>query len=98
MLEDHVGTNDPGVVDRYVFARNTVVCILRRETVTEVVAVIDVIREISDMSKDAVTLIELMIDPDIKAVVIVGIRSVREKVIQIAAADSCLVRERIQIH
>ena len=88
MLEDHVRAIDPSMIHGDVLAGDAVVCVLGREPVAEVIAVVDVVGEVGNVTEDAVMLAELMIDAYIHAVVVVGVRGVGKEVIQIAAAGS----------
>ena len=69
----------------------------RGKAVAIVIAVVDVVCEIRDVPEDALVVAELMIDPDVEAVLVIGSGSVGEIVILIATADARPIGDRIKV-
>lgn len=97
MLEDQVRIDYPGMINIDILARDAVVGILRGKSVAEVVVVVDAIGEIRIVPKNAVLVVELMVDTCVVAVVVVCTWCVREKVVRITETGAGLVRRWVQI-
>ena len=84
VFEDQVWLDDPCVIHVDGFSRDTVVCHHWRESIAEVVAIVNAVGEICKVPVDAMSSIELVIDSGVIAVVVIGSRRIGEEIVQVA--------------